>query len=216
MRVLVGGEFSGRIRDAFLFNGHDAMSCDFSPTAAPGPHYQGDWRDVIEDGWDLAIFHPTCTYMANSGAKHLFKGMQKTGGLNEERWLQMGRDAWEFWNLLNNTPIPRIAVENPVMVGYALTMAGEKPSQIIQPWMFGDRATKATCLWLRGLKNLEPANNLGPPKTKEERRDWAEVFRMPPTADPQERRMARSKTYPGIANAMAAQWGSVSLQLGAA
>lgn len=97
LRVLIGGEYSGTIRDAFTARGHYAMSCDFSPTTSPGPHYQGDWADVEGAGWDLAIFHRTCTFMANSGAKHIYAGMNKDNGLNEDRWLQMGRDAWAFW-----------------------------------------------------------------------------------------------------------------------
>lgn len=150
LRVLIGGEYSGTIHDAFIAHGHDAMSCDFSPTTAPGPHYQGDWSDIECDGWDLAIFHRTCTFMANSGAKHIYRNMSKNGGLNEDRWLEMGRHAWQFWSHMQNCPIPFVGWENPVMLGYAQLMIG-KPNQTVQPWYFGsdengpDNVKKATC-----------------------------------------------------------------------
>lgn len=208
MRVLIGGEFTGTIRDAFLRRGHDAWSCDFKPTRSPGPHYQCDWWDIIPNGWDLAIFHPTCTYLANSGAKHLFKGMKKENGLNEERWLALGRAAWEYWQLLNCDQIDRICIENPIMLGYAQLMIGEKPSQIIHPWQFGHKKMKATGLHLRNLPKLVPTDVVGPPPADPaERYKWQDVFRMAPTADPEKRRMARSETYPGFAEAFAEQWG---------
>lgn len=209
MRFLIGGEYSGTVRDAFIARGYDAMSCDFSATATPGPHYQGHWKDIWHEGFDGALFHPTCTRMANSGAKHLFKDMKKENGLNGERWLQMGWDAWEFWNLLENCPIPRVAVENPVMLGYAQLMIGKKPSQTIQPWQFGHLQMKATCLWLKRLPKLVPTDIVGPPpEDSEQRKLWQDVWRMAPTKDPEERRMARSKTLPGIADAYAEQWGA--------
>ena len=132
--------------------------------------------------------------------------MSKNGGLNEERWLNMGKAAWDFWSLMENCPINRIAVENPIMLGYAQIMAG-KPNQTIQPWWFGndelgpDNCKKATCLWLRGVPKLIKTGTLDGSTARDE------VFRMAPTKDPEERRMARSKTYPGIAAAMAKQWG---------
>jgi len=207
MRALIGGERFGTIRDEFIRRGHDAMSCDLVPSAVPGPHYQGDWWDVMFDGWDLAIFHPTCTYMANSGAKHLYLNMNKRGGLNEDRWLEMGRAAWNFWDLKQRCPIPHFAIENPIMLGYAQIMAG-KPNQTVQPWWFGkdengaDNCTKATCWWLTDLPKLEKTGTLDGSTARDE------VFKMTPTADPEERRMARSKFYPGMAAAIADQWGA--------
>lgn len=209
MRVLIGGEHSGTIRDAFIARGHDAVSCDFRETTVPGPHYVGDWKDVEGDGFDLAIFHRTCTFMANSGAKHLYLNMSKNGGLNEDRWLEMGRHAWDFWAHMQNCPIERVAWENPVMLGYAQLMIG-KPNQTVQPWWFGsdedgpDNCTKATCWWLKGLPKLKRTGTLDGKTARDE------VFRMAPTADPDERRMARSKFYPGMAAAIADQWGNVN------
>lgn len=215
LRVLIGGEYSGTIRDAFIRHGHNAMSCDLSPTAAPGPHYQGDWWEVMFDGWDLAIFHPTCTFMANSGSKHLFQNMSKNGGLNAERWIAMGQSAWEVWDLIERCPVPFIAIENPVMLRYAQIMSGlEKlPCQTVQPWWFAtdpngpDNVKKATCWWRKGgLPKLERTGLLDGSTAREE------VFRMAPTADPEERRMARSKLSPGMADAIADQWGRYVLE----
>lgn len=206
LRVLVGGERFGVIRDAFIRHGHDAISCDFAPTEAPGPHYQGDWRDIEGDGFDLAIFHRTCTYLANSGAKHLYQGMKKANGLNEARWLQMGRDAWAFWDHMENCPVPHVAWENPIMLGYAQLMVGE-PDQIVQPWWFGtdpdgpDNVKKATAWRLRKLPRLKRTGTLDGATARDE------VFRMAPTSDPDERRMARSRFHPGHAEALADQWG---------
>ncbi|HRI87606.1 MAG TPA: hypothetical protein PK869_05050 [Candidatus Hydrogenedentes bacterium] len=210
IRVLIAGEYSGTIRDAFIARGHDALSCDLSPTAAPGPHYQGNWWDIMFDGWDLIIFHPTCRWMANSGAKHLFNGMTKENGLNIERWVKMGQEAWELWNLLQSCPARFVAIENPVMLRYAQIMSGleELPCQTVQPWWFGtdptgpDNTKKATCWWTKGgLPKLERTGTLDGKSAREE------VAFMTPTADPEERRMARSKFTPGHAAAIAKQWG---------
>ena len=207
LRVLIGGEYSGTIRDAFIARGHYAMSCDFSPTAVPGPHYQGDWADIEGDGWDLAIYHRTCTFMANSGAKHIYAGMNKDNGLNEDRWLEMGRHAWAFWKHRKTCPVRYAAWENPVMLGYAQLMIG-KPDQVVQPWWFAtdpdgsDNVKKATCWWVNGgLPKLRRTGTLDGSTAREE------VFLMAPTADPEERRMARSKFTPGHAAAIAEQWG---------
>jgi len=207
LRVLIGGEYSGTIRDAFIARGHYAMSCDFSPTTVPGPHYQGDWADIEGDGWDLAIFHRTCTFMANSGAKHIYAGMNKDNGLNEDRWLEMGRHAWAFWKHRKTCPVRYAAWENPVMLGYAQLMIG-KPDQVVQPWWFAtdpdgsDNVKKATCWWVNGgLPKLRRTGTLDGSTAREE------VFLMAPTADPEERRMARSKFTPGHAAAIAEQWG---------
>lgn len=215
LRVLIGGEHNGVIRDAFIARGHEAISCDFSPSKVGGPHYQGDWADTEGDGWDLAIFHRTCTFMANSGSKHLYLNMHKSGGLNEDRWLEMGRHAWAFWQHMQNCPIRFAAWENPVMLGYAQLMIG-KPDQTVQPWWFGtdpdgpDNVKKATCWWTRGrLPKLVRTGTLDGTTARDE------VFRMAPTDDPEERRMARSKFMPGHAAAIADQWGEfVMAQMG--
>ncbi len=183
MRVLVACEFSGTVRDAFRAAGHDAMSCDLLPTEAPGPHYQGDVRDVLDDGWDLMIAHPPCTHLAVSGARW-FKDKR-----------QEQEDALAFVRLLMDAPVPRIAIENPVSV---ISSRIRKPDQIIQPWQFGHGETKATCLWLKGLPALVPTHVV-------EGRE-ARVHRLPPSAD---RWKLRSVTYPGIAAAFAAQWGGL-------
>ena len=183
MRVLVACEFSGTVRDAFIRKGHEAMSCDLLPTEAPGPHYQGDVRNILNDGWDLMIAHPPCTHLAVSGARW-FKDKQKE---------QV--EALEFVQTLLDAPIEKIALENPVSV---ISSKIRKPDQIIQPWQFGHGETKATCLWLKGLPLLTPTNIV-------EGRE-AKVHKMPPSKD---RWKLRSVTFQGIAKAMANQWGDV-------
>ena len=181
MRVLVACEYSGAVRDAFLARGHDAMSCDLLETERPGPHYQGDVRDVLGDGWDLMIAHPPCTHLAVSGARW-FKDKQVEQ-----------QEALDFVRLLLEAPIPRIALENPISI---ISSRIRKPDQIVQPWMFGHGETKATCLWLKNLPKLKPTNVVDG--------RHARVHRMPPGPD---RWKERSRTYAGIAAAMAAQWG---------
>lgn len=195
MRVLVACEYSGRVRDAFIANGHDAMSCDILPTDTPGPHYQGDVFDILDDGWDLMVAHPPCTYMANSGSKWLYNA---DGSKNEERWENL-REGAEFFKALWTADIPRIAIENPIMLGYAKEIIGSKQSQVIQPWMFGHGETKATCLWLKGLPNLVPTDIVDGREQK--------VHNMPPSP---ERWKLRSTTYQGIAEAMGKQWGNLA------
>ena len=182
MRILIACEYSGRVRDAFIAKGHDAMSCDLLPTDVPGPHYQGDVFDVIGGDWDLMIAHPPCTHLAVSGARH-FAAKQASG---------VQQEALAFVQRLLDAPIPRIALENPVSI---ISSRIRKPDQIIQPWQFGHGETKATCLWLKGLPKLTPTNIV-------EGRE-AKVHRMPPSAD---RWKLRSTTYQGIADAMADQW----------
>jgi hypothetical protein len=184
VKVLVACEYSGTVRDAFRARGHDAMSCDLLPTDAPGPHYLGDVRDVLGDGWDLMIAHPPCTYLSVSGMHWTRRGLRDP---------QLTEDALAFVRLLMDAPIPRIAVENPVSV---ISSRIRKPDQIIQPWQFGHGETKATCLWLKGLPALKPTNVVDGRE--------ARVHRLPPSAD---RWKIRSTTYAGIAAAMAAQWG---------
>lgn len=148
MKILVACEYSGRVRDAFIRAGHDAMSCDILPTDAKGPHYQGDVRDILHHGWDLMICHPPCTHLAVSGARH-FAAKQASG---------VQQDALDFVRMLLDAPIPMIALENPVSI---ISSRIRKPDQIIQPWMFGHGETKATCLWLNGLPKLVPTDVVG-------------------------------------------------------
>ena len=180
MRVLIGCEFSGIVRDAFKAKGHDAWSCDLLPSEIPGQHIQGDILEILNDSWDLIIAHPPCTHLCVSGARW-FKGKQKEQA-----------EALEFVRLLLDAAIPRIALENPVSI---ISTRIRKPDQIIQPWMFGHGETKATCLWLKGLPKLQPTNIV---EGREGR-----VFRMPPSPD---RWKERSRTFQGIADAMANQW----------
>lgn len=184
MRVLVACEYSGRVRDAFIKRGHDAMSCDILPTDAPGPHYKGDVRDILGDGWDLMIAHPPCTHLAVSGARHF--AAKKASGVQDE--------ALDFVRLLLDAPIKRIALENPVSI---ISSRIRKPDQIIQPWQFGHGETKATCLWLKNLPLLRPTNIVD---GRDDR-----IHKMPPSPN---RWKERSRTYEGIAEAMADQWGA--------
>lgn len=181
MRVLIACEYSGAVRDAFRSYGHEAMSCDLLPTDVPGPHYQGDVRDILYDGWDLMIAHPPCTHLAVSGARW-FKNKQAEQA-----------EALDFVRLLLDAPVPRIALENPVSI---ISSRIRKPDQIIQPWQHGHGETKATCLW---LKNLPPLTATNIVSGREPR-----VHRMAPSPD---RWKERSRTYSGIAAAMAEQWG---------
>lgn len=207
LRVLIGGEATRTIAAAFEARGHYAMTADFRPAQQPGPHHQGDWAEVEGQGWDLAIFHHTCTYMANSGAKHLYRDMKKANGINEERFINCMKSAHAMWLHMQTCPVHFAAWENPVMLGYAQLMIG-KPDQTVQPWWFGtdpegpDNVKKATCWWTRGrLPKLRPTGILDGSTARDE------VFRMGPTADPEERRMMRSNFTPGHADAIADQWG---------
>ena len=183
MRVLVACEFSGIVRDAFINKGHDAVSCDLLPTEKPGPHIQGDVFDVIRGGqWDMMIAHPPCTHLAVSGARW-FKDKQTEQA-----------EAIEFFMKLINADIPMIAVENPVGI---MSTRYRKPDQIIQPWQFGHGETKATCLWLKNLPKLTPTNIVDGRVNR--------IHREPPGP---ERWKNRSRTFQGIAEAMAEQWGT--------
>ena len=192
MRVLVACEFSGIVRDAFIAAGHDAWSCDLLDTERSGPHLIGDaGRAVIWDGpWDLMIAHPPCTYLALSGVRWLYGG--KGTERDPERWAMMERAA-AFFRWLLDAPIPRIAVENPIQHRHA---GLPKPTQIIQPWMFGTPETKATCLWLKNLPPLEPTNIVD-----------GRIPRVHHASPGPDRWKERSRTDPNIAAAMAAQWG---------
>ena len=183
MKVLVACEFSGVVRDAFIAVGHDAISCDLLPTERTGPHYQGDVLDVLSDGWDLMVAHPPCTHLAVSGARYFAK--KAADGRQ--------RSALDFVKLLMDAPIPRIAIENPVSI---ISSRIRKPDQIIHPWQFGHGETKATCLWLKNMRAMRPTRIVD---GREHR-----VHRMSPGPD---RWRERSRTYQGIATAMADQWG---------
>jgi hypothetical protein len=194
MRVLVACEYSGTVRDAFRKLGHDAWSCDILPTDGdPKYHYQCDVFEVINMGWDMMIAHPPCTYLTNAGAKHLYKG--KT--LNLERY-EKGLEAKEFFMKLYNSDIPMIAVENPMP-----SKVFEIPihTQIIQPYEHGEPFQKKTYLWLKNLPKLQPTNIV----------EYAESTRIAGNwfnKGGKDRQKNRAKTFQGIADAMAAQWGN--------
>lgn len=199
MRVLVACEFSGRVRDAFRARGHDAISCDLIDTESPGPHIIGDFRDLLSDvyfgrsePYDLLIAHPPCTYLCNSGVRWLFN---KDGSENQDRMAKVHEAHNLFWDCLNSFPkVARaVCVENPIPHKYAKL---PRYDQKIQPWQFGDGETKATCLWLRNLPKLIPTNIV-------EGREQRVHLESPGP----ERSKNRSRTYQGIAAAMAEQWG---------
>lgn len=186
-RVLVACEFSGTVRDAFRARGYDAFSADILPTEGdPDFHYEGDVMHILENGWDLMIAHPPCTFLANSGVRWLHE--------QEGRWEKM-YNALEFWHALAHAPIERICIENPIQHKYAKRVTGQQ-SQLIQPWQYGHGETKATCLWLKNLPLLEPTDIVAGRE--------ARVHRMPPGP---ERQKERSRFFTGIAAAMADQWG---------
>jgi hypothetical protein len=233
MRVLVACEFSGTVRDAFIHRGHDAWSCDLLPSDAPGPHLKGDVLERLTDGWDLMIAHPPCTYLTVSGL-HWNTRRPERAALTE--------DALVFVQALFNAPIEKIALENPIGL---ISTRIRKPDQIIQPWMFGHDASKATCLWLKNLPALQETDNVRRPAwircpdgcdewycqrhgmhafecDCSQLEDWTlagdDPYRvryanqtpsgqnkLGPSAD---RWKLRSKTYEGIADAMATQWGT--------
>lgn len=180
MKILVACEYSGTVRDAFARRGWDAWSCDLLTSEKSGNHYQGDVRDIIANGWDLMIAHPPCTHLAVSGARW-FKDK-----VSEQA------EALDFVRLLLSAPIQHIALENPVSV---ISSKIRKPDQVIQPWQHGHGETKATCLWLKNLPLLRPSNIV---EGREQR-----IWKLPPGPD---RWKERSRTFSGIAEAMADQW----------
>jgi hypothetical protein len=188
MRVLVACEFTGTVRRAFRELGHDAWSCDILPAEDGGPHIQGDVRQVLGDGWDLMIAHPPCTHLAVSGARHFHRKQVEQA------------EALEFVRTLMDAPIPRIALENPVSV---ISSRIRKPDQIIQPYQFGHPESKKTCLWLKGLNPLQPTAVMQM-RGRWENQTPSGQNKLGPSPD---RWKIRSKTYPGIAHAMATQWG---------
>jgi hypothetical protein len=222
LRVLVACEYSGRVRDAFTKMGHFAMSCDLLPTDSLGLHYQGDVTDILKQGWDLMIAHPPCTYLSVSGMHWTTRGVRDP---------QLTEDALDFVRCLMNAPIERIAIENPISV---ISSRIRKPDQIIQPWWFGHDASKKTCLWLKNLCKLEPTKFIQPKQiccgidlpdgvgkygcancnsSKKSKPRWGNQTisgqnKLPPSKD---RWKIRSTTYQGIADAMAAQWGTLNV-----
>jgi hypothetical protein len=203
VRVLVACEFSGIVRDAFLALGHDAVSCDLLPSESLGPHIQRDIIGVFDEmtrpGYDLIIAHPPCTYLANSGVRWLYGGKGTTA--DPKRWAAMREAAWFFGRMLA-APAVRVAVENPIMHGHARRLIRENAPapdaiQTIQPWQFGHPETKATGLWLRNLPPLTPTDIVDGRAPR--------VHHASPGPD---RWKERSRTLPGIAAAMASQWGA--------
>lgn len=195
MHILIACEYSGTVRDAFIRAGHDAMSCDLLPTDVPGPHYEGDVFDIINNGWDMMIAHPPCTYLSVSGMHWTTRGLRDP---------QLTEDALDFVTRLMAASIPRIAIENPISV---ISSRIRKPDQIINPWQFGHDASKRTCLWLKNLPLLTPTDIVEPRIVNGKKR-WANQTdsgqnRLPPSDD---RWKIRSETYTGIAQAMADQW----------
>jgi site-specific DNA-cytosine methylase len=196
MRVLVACEFSGIVREAFRAKGHDAWSCDLLPTEIPGQHVQGDVLDILNDGWDLIIAHPPCTHLAVSGAAW-FKQKREDGRQQE---------GIDFFMKFVDIKCPKVAIENPVGI---MSRIYRKPDQIIQPYEYGEPFSKKTCLWLKGLPKLTPTNvvekgeQIKYKSGKSMPKWYADAFKLPP----QERAKIRSKTFQGIAEAMANTWG---------
>ena len=181
MKVLVACEYSGRVRDAFTAKGHDAISCDLLASDSPGKHYKGDIKDIIYDGFDIMIAHPPCTHLAVSGSRHFWRKEKEQ------------KEALDFVRFLMNAPIKRWCLENPV----SIISSRIRPSdQTVQPYMFGHGETKATCFWLKNLPLLKPTKYVEGREPK--------VWLEPPGPD---RWKNRSRTYQGIADAMAEQWG---------
>ena len=205
MRVIVACEYSGRVREAFRRLGHDAWSCDLLPAEDNSPyHYQCDIRDVLALGWDLMIAHPDCTFLCSSGLHWNTRGVIVDGRPRQE----LTEEALDFVRLLMDAPIPRIAIENPVG---CISTRIRKPSQIIQPYEYGDNASKKTCLWLKGLPPLKPTRRVagrmvmhnGRQVERWENQTDSGQNKLPPSAD---RWKDRARTYQGWADAMSAQW----------
>jgi len=212
MRVLVGCESSGKTREAFRRRGHEAYSCDLLPASdGSAAHFQADIRYVLRhfrNYFDLFIVHPTCTFLCNSGVKHLYINGNKANGPYLPRWEQMREAAAFFKEMFETDAVERVVAENPIMHGHAQRIVGCGPTQIIQPWQFGHPEFKATCLWERGVEPLVPTNVLVPPKPgTEEHKLWSRVHRMLPGP---KRWQQRSETLQGHADAYAEQWGVVA------
>lgn len=207
MRILIGCETSGMVRRACAARGHDVWSCDLMPAEdGSNRHIVGDVRDLLNDGWDmLAVFHPPCTRLCNSGVRWLTKPPK--GKTLAQMWADLDDGAALFSAVLN-APVPRVAVENPVMHKHAKALIADyrKPAQTVQPWWFGDEAFKGTSFYLRGLPALTATNRLVPPRKAEDparHAAWSKIHRASPGPD---RARLRSRTFPGIAEAIADQW----------
>jgi hypothetical protein len=198
MRVLIACEFSGTVRDAFTKQGHDAWSCDLEPSETPGNHHQGNVLDILDKGWDLMIAHPPCTHLAVSGARHFAKKI--ADGRQQE--------GIDFFMKLVDSNISRYAIENPIGI---MSSKYRKPDQIINPWEYGHRVTKATCLWLKNLPKLIPTNivDKGEIWTAKSGKQMSQWYYDTSCLPPKEREKARNKTFQGIADAMAEQWGKL-------
>lgn len=210
MKVLVACERSGVVRRAFEARGHDAWSCDIEPADdGSNRHIRGNVLHHLDDGWDLlAVMHPPCTILCNSGVRWLYLGGRKANGPDPDRWSELETAAAFYCALRDAKQIPRRAVENPVMHPYAIQLTRRGKVQFVQPWWFGDPFFKATGLELIGLPELKPTNTLTPPKAgTAEHKAWSRVHREPPGPD---RARKRSETYPGLAAAMAEQWGALA------
>lgn len=213
MKVLVACEESQVVCKAFRERGHEAYSCDIIPCSGSHPewHIQDDVLNHLKDGWDLMIGHPPCTYLANSGVCHLYN---KDGSRNEERWQKMKEAAQFFQKLWLCTDIPRICIENPVMHHHGKSEAGirfcydtDEFKQVVQPWMFGHPEQKATCLWRWNLPKLIPTNNVKSEMLKLPANQRQRIHYMGPSED---RQKNRSRTFKGLAAAMADQWGALA------
>jgi hypothetical protein len=192
MRVLIACEYSGRVRDAFARLGHEAWSCDILPTETPGNHYEGSVLDILDQGWDLMIAHPPCTYLSNAGARFLYP----KGILNQERF-KKGLDAKELFITLYNANISKIVIENPIPSKvYGLPQY----TQTIQPYEYGHPFQKRTCLWIKGLPNLIPTNIVEERQSTKIPGNWF-------NKGGKNRQKERARTFEGIADAMADQWG---------
>ena len=198
MKVLIACEFSGTVRDAFTKLGHDAWSCDLEPSETPGNHYQGNVLAILNEGWDLMIAHPPCTHLAVSGARHFAKKI--ADGRQQE--------GIDFFMKLVDSNIPRYAIENPIGI---MSSKYRKPDQIVNPWEYGHKVTKATCLWLKNLPKLTPTNivDKGEIWTAKSGKQMSQWYYDTSCLPPKEREKARNKTFQGIADAMAAQWGKL-------
>jgi hypothetical protein len=211
LRVLVACEYSGIVRRAFDALGHDVWSCDLLPAEdRSNRHIQGDVREILADGWDLLIVaHPPCTRLCNSGVRWLSVPPPGKSIEQMQHELRVGAELFsDCWN----APVPRVAVENPVMHRHAKVLIRnyQAPAQTVQPWWFGEPQFKATSFYLRGLPKLAPTQRLSPPRAgTAEHRLWSRVHRMPPGPN---RAKERARFFPGVAAAMALQWGGYALQ----
>jgi hypothetical protein len=204
-KILVACEESQAITIALRKLGHEAYSCDLQPCSGGHPewHYQCDVLTILDKGWDMMIGHPTCTFITNAGVCWLY---DKEGNRNEQRWNDLA-EATKFFKALLDAPIPLIAIENPIPHKYAVEQIGRKYDQLIQPYMFGHTESKATCFWLKGLPKLKETNNVKAEMMLLPKNQRQKLHYLPPSP---ERAKLRSKTFEGVAAAIAEQWGRVA------